>query len=153
MVFLVKKIVLFIFFSLVLFINSCASSNVVIVDEALAPQVIAEFAYEEFNKKNYKRAIAYYELIIERFDKNVFPKEVAWAYYEIGFTYYYQNKFEKAIPYFDIVLMEFSLRPARILAREVLDTIYEKKPKLKPVSILEEVVGDTLIEDALTGGN
>lgn len=136
------------FFLLFLFIQvSCASFGEVIVEDNIAPQIISEFAYEEFNNKNYKRAIKYYQIIVDRFDRETYPKEVAWAYYEIGFCYYYMNKYEDAILYFDIVLNDFSILSPRILARKVLDDIYETKPKLKPIDILEEVIE---IEDETT---
>lgn len=131
-----KKIYLFILLIQV----SCSSFGKIVIEEGTAPQIISEMAYEEFNNKNYKRAIAFYEVIIERFDRASYAKEVAWAYYEIGFCYYYENKYEEAILYFDIVLNDFAILPPRILARVVLDDIYEKKPKLKPVDVLEEVI-------------
>ncbi len=126
---------------------SCTSLKEVVVQENIAPQIISEMAYEEFNNKNYKKAIKYYQVIIERFDRVNYAKEVAWAYYEIGFCYYYMKKYEDAILYFDIVLNEFSILPPRILAIKVLDDIYETKPKLRPIDILEEVIE---IEDETT---
>ena len=126
---------------------SCASLKDVTVQENIAPQIISEMAYEEFNNKDYKKAIKYYQVIIDRFDRTNYAKEVAWAYYEIGFCYYYMTKYEDAILYFDIVLNEFSVLPPRILAIKVLDDIYETKPKLKPIDILEEVIE---IEDETT---
>ena len=126
---------------------SCTSLKEVVVQENIAPQIISEMAYEEFNNKNYKKAIKYYQVIIERFDRVNYAKEVAWAYYEIGFCYYYMKKYEDAILYFDIVLNEFSILPTRILAIKVLDDIYETKPKLRPIDILEEVIE---IEDETT---
>lgn len=140
-----KKNLLFIF---LFFVISCASISTD-VDEALAPQVISEFAYDEFNKKNYKKAIAYYQVIIDRFDRELFPKEVAWAYYEIGFCYYYQRKYKEAVKYLDIVLNEFAILPARILASNVLETIYERKPNLRPLEVIDEVLVEEDIEIVL----
>ena len=142
---MVKKSLLLIFLFV---ISSCASVSVD-VEEALAPQVISELAYNEFNKKAYKKAIAYYQVIIDRFDRNLYPKEVAWAYYEIGFCYYYQGKYKEAIPYFDIVLKEFAILPARILSSNILETIYEKKPDFRPVEFVEDIIieEDTVIEE------
>ena len=131
-----KKYLLLIFLIQV----SCTSLKEVVVQENIAPQIISEMAYKEFNNKNYKKAIKYYQVIIDRFDRANYSKEVAWAYYEIGFCYYYMTKYEDAILYFDIVLNEFSVLPPRILARKVIDDIYETKPKLRPIDILEEVV-------------
>ena len=124
-----KKFLLILFASSI--VMSCASAKVASVPENTAPQIIAERAYEEFGNKNYKTAIEYYQLIIDRFDAKGYQKEVAWAYYEIGFCYYYQGKFKEAIDYFNMVLNDFSVTPTRILASIVLEDIYTQKPKLK----------------------
>lgn len=110
---------------------SCASTKAVSFPDNTVPQVIAEKAYDEFGNKNYKLAITYYQIIIDKFDSKVYQREVAWAYYEIGFCYYYQKKYKEAISYFNIVLNEFSVAPTRILASIVLEDIYKQKPKLK----------------------
>lgn len=125
-----KKILLLI--SLVSLLLSCATTTEVKVAENTHPQIISEMAYEQFNNRRYKEAIAYYQVIIDRFDKNINQKEVAWAYYEIGYCYYYQKKYKEAIEYFNIVLKDFAIMAPRILAQDVLNNIYKEKPKLKP---------------------
>lgn len=128
------------FVVLVIILNSCASAVKVSVEEERYPQIIAEKAYTEFDNKRYKNAIAYYQYIIDNFDRDNYSKDVAWAYYEIGFCYYYQNKYEEALKYFDIVINNFTVLPPRILAQKVMQDIYDKKPKLRPVEIIEEAV-------------
>ena len=128
------------FVILVFLLSSCASAVKVSVEEEKYPKIIAEKAYTEFGNKNYKNAIAYYQYIIDNFDRDNYAKDVAWAYYEIGFCYYYQNKYEEALKYFDIVINSFTVLPPRILAQKVMQDIYDKKPKLKPVEIIEEEV-------------
>ena len=63
---------------------------------------------------------------------------MAWAYYEIGFCYYYQKKYKKALEYFNIVMNDFAVLPPKMLAQKVMNDIYDKKPKLKPIEIIEE---------------
>lgn len=125
---------------LVFLLISCASAVKVSVEEGQYPRIIAEKAYTEFGNKNYKNAIAYYQYIIDNFDRDSYVKDIAWAYYEIGFCYYYQNKYQDALKYFNIVINNFTVLPPRILAQKVMQDIYEKKTKLKPVEIIEEEV-------------
>ncbi len=141
----------FCFFFIILgsiLITSCASTINVSEEEKRYPKIIAEKAYTEFNEKRYKNAIAYYQYILDNYDRNLFPKDVAWAYYEIGFCYYYQSKYKKALSYFDIVMREFTVLPPKVLAQRVIDDIYTKKPNLKPMDYIEtndyniEVIND-----------
>ena len=118
-------------------ITSCASTISVTDEEKRYPKIIAEKAYTEFNEKRYNNAIAYYQYILDNYDRNIFPKDVAWAYYEIGFCYYYQSKYKEALSYFDIVMKEFTVLPPKVLAQRVIDDIYTKKPNLKPMDIIE----------------
>lgn len=131
----------FIFLVAVVFLLiSCASAVKVSVEEEQYPKIIAEKGYTEFGNKNYKTAIAYYQYIIDNFDRENYAKDVAWAYYEIGFCYYYQKKYEEALKYFDIVLNNFTVLPPKILAQKVMQDIYEEKPKLKPMEVIEEEI-------------
>ena len=123
---------------LVFLLISCASAVKVSVEEGQYPRIIAEKAYTEFGNKNYKNAIAYYQYIIDNFDRDSYVKDIAWAYYEIGFCYYYQNKYQDALKYFNIVINNFTVLPPRILAQKVMQDIYEKKHKLNPVEIIED---------------
>ncbi len=141
----------FCFFFIILgsiLITSCASTINVSEEEKRYPKIIAEKAYTEFNEKRYKNAIAYYQYILDNYDRNLFPKDVAWAYYEIGFCYYYQSKYKEALSYFDIVMREFTVLPPKVLAQRVIDDIYTKKPNLKPMDYIEtndyniEVIND-----------
>lgn len=141
----------FCFFFIILgsiLITSCASTINVSEEEKRYPKIIAEKAYTEFNEKRYKNAIAYYQYILDNYDRNLFPKDVAWAYYEIGFCYYYQSKYKEALSYFDIVMREFTVLPPKVLAQRVIDDIYTKKPNLKPIDYIEtndyniEVIND-----------
>ena len=136
-----KKI--FVFLSVFVFYSiSCASTVKISPEEERYPQIIAEKAYTEFNNKKYKRARAYYQYIIDNFDRENYSKEVAWAYYEIGFCYYYQRKYKDALNYFNIVMNDFAVLPPKMLAQKVMQDIYERKPKLKPIEVMEEIVED-----------
>ena len=131
--------IIFIFILLFIFsLISCASAIKILPDEERYPQIIAEKAYTEFNNKKYKRAIKYYQYIIDNFDRENYSKDMAWAYYEIGFCYYYQKKYKKALEYFNIVMNDFAVLPPKMLAQKVMNDIYDKKPKLKPIEIIEE---------------
>ena len=138
-----KKI--FVFLSVFVFYSiSCASVLKITPEEERYPQIIAEKAYTEFNNKKYKKARDYYQYIIDNFDRENYTKEVAWAYYEIGFCYYYQKKYKDALNYFNTVMNDFAVLPPKMLAQKVMQDIYEKKPKLKPVEVVEEI---EIIED------
>lgn len=123
-----------------MFSFSCASIGNVSVEAGTHPQIIAEKAYDEFGNKNYRKAIAYYQYIIDNFSKEDYAKEVAWAYYEIGFCYYYQNKFKEAINYLNVVINDFAIIPPRVLSQKVLEDIYKEKPNLRPVENIEESI-------------
>ena len=134
-----KKI--FVFLSVFVFYSiSCASVLKISPEEERYPQIIAEKAYTEFNNKKYKKARSYYQYIIDNFDRENYSKEVAWAYYEIGFCYYYQRKYKDALNYFNIVMNDFAVLPPKMLAQKVMQDIYEKKPKLKPIEVMEEII-------------
>lgn len=138
-----KKIIfliLFIFYSI--YLISCASAIKISSEEERYPKIIAEKAYTEFNNKKYKKAIAYYQYIIDNFDRENYSKDVAWAYYEIGFCYYYQRKYKLALDYFNTVVNDFAILPPKILAQGVMQDIYDKKPKLKPAEVMEEIIED-----------
>ena len=136
-----KKI--FVFLSVFVFYSiSCASVLKITPEEERYPQIIAEKAYTEFNNKKYKKARDYYQYIIDNFDRENYSKEVAWAYYEIGFCYYYQKKYKEALNYFNAVMNDFAVLPPKILAQKVMQDIYDKKPKLKPIEIIEEEIED-----------
>ena len=136
-----KKKIIFICI-LVFCLISCASAVKITAEEERYPQIIAEKAYTEFNNKKYKNAIAYYQYIIDNFDRENYSKEVAWAYYEIGFCYYYRGKYKEALNYFNTVMNDFAVLPPKILAQKVMQDIYDKKPKLKPIEIIEEAIED-----------
>ena len=136
-----KKI--FVFLSVFVFYSiSCASVLKISPEEERYPQIIAEKAYTEFNNKKYKKARSYYQYIIDNFDRENYSKEVAWAYYEIGFCYYYQRKYKDALNYFNIVMNDFAVLPPKMLSQKVMQDIYEKKPKLKPIEVMEEIIED-----------
>ena len=136
-----KKI--FVFLSVfVCYSISCATVLKISPEEARYPQIIAEKAYTEFNNKKYKRARDYYQYIIDNFDRENYSKEVAWAYYEIGFCYYYQRKYKDALNYFNTVMNDFPVLPPKMLAQKVIEDIYDRKPKLKPVEVIEEIIED-----------
>lgn len=140
----------FILLSCVFFLFGCSStqSSVVVFDDDELAVIIANRANEYFNRGQYANAIAAYQVIIDRFDSVEYEKDVAWAYYEIGFCYYYNKKYENAIDYFDIVLQDFTVAAPRVLASIVLEDIYELKPKLRPIEENLDYIG---AEEIITG--
>ncbi len=139
--------------SSIFLILSCStpqSTTVVFDDDELAV-IIANRANEYFNRGDYNRAIASYQVIIDRFDSEMYEKDVAWAYYEIGFCYYYSKKYEDAIGYFDVVLRDFTTAAPRVLASIVLEDIYELKPKLRPIEENLDGIGaeEIIIDDTV----
>ena len=122
----------------VFYLISCATILKITPEEAMYPKIIAEKAYTEFNNKKYKKSIKYYQYIIDNFDRENYSKDVAWAYYEIGFCYYYQKKYKKALEYFNIVMRDFAVLPPKMLAQKVMNDIYDRKPKLKPIETIYE---------------
>ncbi len=118
----------------------CSATQVVDFDDNELAVIISNKANEYFEKRNYNMAIKTYQVIIDRFDPVEHESDVAWAYYEIGFCYYYKKKYQDAINYFNIVLQNFTTAAPRILASIVLEDIYEIKPRLMPTIIIEEEI-------------
>ncbi len=127
--------------SLFIAIGCASTQSVVVFDDDELAVIIANRANEYFNRGQYANAIAAYQVIIDRFDSATYEKDVAWAYYEIGFCYYYNKKYEDAIGYFDIVLQDFTVAAPRILASIVLEDIYELEPKLRPIEENLDYIG------------
>ena len=66
----------------IFYLTSCATELKITPEEARYPKIIAEKAYTEFNNKKYKRAIKYYQYIIDNFDRENYSKEVQEIYDE-----------------------------------------------------------------------
>ena len=129
------------------FVLGCSSTQIVEFDDDDLAVMIANRANEYFDNKEYKKAIKAYQVIIDRFDPKNHEKDVAWAYYEIGFCHYYNKDYEMAIDYFNIVLQDFTIIAPRVLANIVLEDIYEVKPKLRPV--IEENIDNITSEEII----
>ena len=75
-----------------------------------------------YNKKDYELALRYYNAIIEYYPDD--KKNVAWAYYEIGYVYYIQEDYEDAKNYFTIVINNYpDQKDACALAGYILSKI------------------------------
>lgn len=95
------------------------------------PLALSEKAQEYFNNKEYYEAIGYYQAVVDNFDTSEYEKEMAWAYYEIGFCYYYMEKYDEANKYFDVVLNNFSVQAPRILSKMLKVKILEEDRTFK----------------------
>jgi outer membrane protein assembly factor BamD (BamD/ComL family) len=102
---------------------ACRTVPDVKVEEDDTPLTLSEQALDYFNNKEYRAAIAYHAAIISNFSREKYEKEIAWAYYEIGFCYYYMENYETAVEYFDIVINDFSVQAPRTLAQKLKVTI------------------------------
>lgn len=152
-----------------IFSVSCKTVPEIEVDPADSILELSEQAQENFERKEYYRAIAYYQAIIKKAEimaklnkerdaelskaaKNAslsdeqkkeyqalalkrekIEKDKAWAYYEIGFCYYYMEEYEDAIKYFDIVINQFSVPAPKTLAgnlkQKIMAQRYRKRKK------------------------
>lgn len=97
----------------------CVAPGKVIIEKNDTPLTLSERALDYFNNKEYVAAISCYQAIIDNFKKDVFEKEIAWAYYEIGYCYYAMGDNEKALKYLSIVLTESSVQAPRVLAEKI----------------------------------
>ena len=89
-------------------------------------KVISEAALEFYNAGRYRKAIDTYRLILDNPDAE--PKYRLWAQYEIAFSFYRMDDFEKAEKEFQKVLEMFpdtniQERAPRILAEKMINKI------------------------------
>ncbi|MEK6796047.1 MAG: tetratricopeptide repeat protein [Spirochaetota bacterium] len=108
---------------LALAVSACVAPGKAVIDKNDTPLTLSEKALDYFNNKEYGVAIGYYQAIIDNFKKDQFEKEIAWAYYEIGFCYYTMGDNEKALKYLSIVLNDSSVQAPRVLAEKIKQKI------------------------------
>jgi outer membrane protein assembly factor BamD (BamD/ComL family) len=82
----------------------CASGPVEVAD-TMTPAEIVQRAQEASDKNWYKRAMRYYELILERFPDD--SEMVCTAEYEIAFIHYKQRKYKRAREGFNALLERY----------------------------------------------
>ncbi len=107
-----------------------------------------------FENDNYEKALIGYQYIIDNFPKNeLYPK----SYYNVGYIYFTQKKFEMAIPVFKTILesnfnekenlggsiMEDPYTNYRHKASEILSNIYYEK-KMYDSALLFLALSDTV---------
>jgi TolA-binding protein len=86
-----------------------------------------KLAQAEYDEDRYENAIQVYSAIIEHYPEN--QKAVAWANYEIGYSYFMMEEYEQAELYFRTVINEFEEPAAEKLSQKMLETIREQKKK------------------------
>ncbi|MDR2418563.1 MAG: tetratricopeptide repeat protein [Treponema sp.] len=111
--------------------SACASRPVEIPAD-LTPAELIQRAQEATDRNNYKRALQFYEAIIERYPFNT--DDICAAEYEIAFIDYKQKNYETAITGFNALLARYEgadaeLLPSqyRVLAELVLGKIADKQ--------------------------
>lgn len=97
---------------------SCITSQVAI-EKNDTPLTLSQKAQDYFSNKEYTAAISYYQAIIDNYKKDQFEKEIAWAYYEIGFCYFTMGNNDLANKYFNTVINDFSIQAPRVLAEKI----------------------------------
>lgn len=114
------------FFSL-MFVASCKGQTLEIKERNINPIVsLQKQAYYYYNVKQYGKSIKIYGeiLTLARQDVNKYDEDIAWAYYETGFCFLVQKKFNEAAPYFKKVLDSYSSYPdVYTLARDRIEEI------------------------------
>jgi len=88
---------------------------------------LTEKALGAFNRRRYKRAIDFYDLILV--SKTSSKKEKAWALYEKGFCYYYDKDFYTAKTIFQKLLTTYTdkeFTAQRLLAAKLIKKIDAK---------------------------
>lgn len=86
-------------------LSSCASNQVEIPMELTAQELIQK-GQDEFESKDYKNALRYYNAVTERYSDSL-PVYVE-ASYEIGHIYMKQKKYEQAKAIFDEIIGIYS---------------------------------------------
>jgi TolA-binding protein len=114
-------------FTLSALFYSCASKAPALYrnGEPLSIIEYEKIAQQEYEKKRYEYVIAAYETIVKYYPNN--PSKLAWAHYEIGFSYYVQEMYDKAEYSFNIVINDYQEPAARKLAQDMLVRTFEKK--------------------------
>lgn len=116
-----------------LVLASCGGSRKAVVLDSDTPMSLSEKALDRFNARDYNTSILYQQAIIDRYESDPnYEKEIAWAYYEIGFCHYYMKRYDKANEYFDIVINRYSVQAARTLAQKLKYQITEIQHKKNP---------------------
>jgi outer membrane protein assembly factor BamD (BamD/ComL family) len=110
---------------------ACASGPIEIPAE-LTPAELIQRAQEATDRNNYKRALLFYEAVIERYPFNT--DDICAAEYEIAFIHYKQEDYEAAITGFNALLARYEGADAellpqqyRVLAKLVLEKIADKQ--------------------------
>jgi outer membrane protein assembly factor BamD (BamD/ComL family) len=114
---------------LLLGLGACATRRQITDD--VSPEELVQYAQEAMDHNLYKQALAYYELILDRFPGNDYM--TCTAEYEIAFIHYKQKKYEEARSEFEALLKRYDtpdeeLLPAqfKILTNIVLKQIETK---------------------------
>ena len=81
-------------------------------------------------KKEYDRAIYYYDLLIEKFSdekyQGAYEKEITWAEYEKAYCYYKMKRYNTAKDLFSAILNDRSDFVARKLSNMMLNRMGQK---------------------------
>ena len=111
--------------------SACVSGPIEIPAE-LTPAELIQRAQEATDRNNYKRALQFYEAVIERYPFNI--DDICAAEYEIAFIHYKQKDYETAITGFNALLARYEGTEAellppqyRVLAELVLGKITDKQ--------------------------
>jgi outer membrane protein assembly factor BamD (BamD/ComL family) len=80
----------------------------------------AKEVYDEglklIKNREYEESLKYFQYVLDNYKRPQEEKYLSWATYEMGFAYYRMGENEKAIQYFNQVLMDSKTRSPRILA-------------------------------------
>jgi outer membrane protein assembly factor BamD (BamD/ComL family) len=117
-------------FLLLAFAAGCASGPDT-VSETITPAELVQRAQEASDRNRYKDALAYYELILERFPSNI--DMICTAEYEIAFIHYKRKQYDTAAAGLNALLARYDTPDGELfppqfkrLAVIVLEQIAEK---------------------------
>lgn len=107
---------------------SCATSPPPLSDAGGQPLSITDYeklAQKEYEEGRYENAIVVYQAIIDHYPRN--QNALAWAHYEIGYSFSMMGDYDRAERYFRTVLNRFQEPAARKLSTQMLERIREQR--------------------------
>jgi len=123
--------------SLVIFLSCSTSTKQTKVDSIKTDNMkisdLMQKAQTFFQYNEFSNAIKIYKKILNKYSKNKndYENYLAWANYEIGFSYLVLKKYKLAIKYFQIVIENYSIQAAMKLSKDRIKEINLKLFKKK----------------------
>ena len=130
------------------FFSSCTTfyPHLRVLDNDTADEILEKGRLWYSEQRKFKRAIETFEIVLERYPGESI--QCAWAYYEIGISYYKMREFEVATEYFNIVLNDYPEQTTQGRLSELLLGKIEREETRKNASYSDDRDTDEENEDA-----